>query len=71
MARAKQIISRFLLLYIIFAVIALLALTARMVQQEVHTSKYQARYLSQISQQLSFKLLPGASDAVRYPGYTV
>ncbi len=69
MARAKQIISRFLLLYIILAVIALLALTARMVQQEVHTSKYQARYLSQISQQLSFKLLPGASDAVRYPGY--
>ncbi|MGR9085742.1 MAG: transglycosylase domain-containing protein [Gammaproteobacteria bacterium] len=39
------------------------------VKEEVHTSKYQARYLSEISKQLDFKLEPGASTSIRYPEY--
>jgi membrane peptidoglycan carboxypeptidase len=40
---------------------------AKMVREEVQTSKYQARYLSEISQQLSYKLELGASNSIRYP----
>jgi membrane peptidoglycan carboxypeptidase len=40
---------------------------AKFVQQEVKTSKYQARYLSEISQQLSYKVESGPSTSIRYP----
>jgi membrane peptidoglycan carboxypeptidase len=39
----------------------------KVAREEVQTSKYQARYLSQISQQLSYKLISGASPSIRYP----
>lgn len=58
-----------LAVYIAVAIIAIAVVLARIVQQEVKTSKYQAQYLSQISQQLSYKLVPGSSSAIRYPQF--
>jgi membrane peptidoglycan carboxypeptidase len=42
---------------------------AWLVREEVQTSRYQARYLSAISEQLSFKLASGPSSSIRYPEY--
>ncbi|MEQ1622684.1 MAG: transglycosylase domain-containing protein, partial [Methylococcales bacterium] len=41
----------------------------KIVDDEVNTSKYQARYLSEVSKQLSFKLQPGPSSSIRYPDH--
>ena len=41
----------------------------KIIRQEITTSKYQARYLSEIAEQLRFKLNPGASKSIRYPSY--
>lgn len=38
-----------------------------LVKEEIETSRYQARYLSEITEQLSFKLEPGASSSIRFP----
>jgi membrane peptidoglycan carboxypeptidase len=51
------------------AVVVIGIVLVEIVKEEVQTSKYQARYLSEISKQLSFKLEPGASSTIRYPEY--
>ena len=44
-------------------------IVTKLVRDEIKTSKYQARYLSAISEQLSFKLVSGPSASIRYPQY--
>lgn len=67
MRRVTRIIYRLLTVYL-FIMIGVLGFSVfKFVQREVQTSKYQARYLSEISQQLSYKLQSGATEAVRYP----
>nr|WP_233151667.1 transglycosylase domain-containing protein [Pelomonas sp. KK5] len=39
-----------------------------MVRDESRTSERQARHLSELDQQLTFRVEPGPSDAIRYPG---
>jgi membrane peptidoglycan carboxypeptidase len=46
---------------------AMLALIAIYAAQEIRTSDFQARYLSSIDEQLSFRVEPGDSSAIRYP----
>ncbi len=63
----KLTLNRFLTGYIILGVILIIAVIARIVHQEITTSKFQARYLSDIAKQLSFKLDNGPSKSIRYP----
>jgi len=58
-----------LLLYIFGGCIVIATSMALLVKKEVQTSKYQARYLSEISRQLSSELKPGHSSAIRYPDH--
>ncbi len=66
---SSSLIKRILTIYIVVVLMAVTLVVARLIQQEVKTSKYQAQYLSQISKQLSFKLVNGASTSVRYPQF--
>ncbi|MGR9037660.1 MAG: hypothetical protein ACU83O_13905, partial [Gammaproteobacteria bacterium] len=65
--RSTLLRALFLVLFL-GAVAAVMAVTI-FVKEEVRTSRYQARYLSEISKQLSFKLEPGPSESIRYPEY--
>ncbi|WP_411728542.1 transglycosylase domain-containing protein [Methyloglobulus sp.] len=65
----KQALHRFLTGYIIVVVILVIAVITKIIQQEITTSKYQARCLSEIAKQLSFNLNPGPSKSIRYPNY--
>lgn len=67
MHRTSRILYRLLTVYIFAVLIAMAGMAFKFVHQEVQTSKYQARYLSEISKQLSYKLEAGETDAVRYP----
>jgi membrane peptidoglycan carboxypeptidase len=67
--KPNQVINRFLAVYIVAALLVVGFVIFKLVQEEVKTSKYQARYLSAISEQLSFKLAPGPSTSIRYPEY--
>ena len=69
MQKHNPVIHRILELYIIVGLLIIGIVIAKLVQDEVKTSKYQARYLSEISKQLSFKLAPGPSSSIRYPEY--
>ena len=69
MQKPNPVIHRILELYIVVGLLIIGIVTAKLVQEEVKTSKYQARYLSEISKQLSFKLAPGPSSSIRYPEY--
>ncbi len=65
----KQAFSRLLLLYILSGCLVILVAISMLIKKEVQTSKYQARYLSAISKQLSSELKPGHSSAIRYPDH--
>lgn len=65
----KRALSRLLLLYILTGCAVIGVAVATLVKKEVQTSKYQARYLSEISKQLSSELKPGPSSAIRYPNH--
>jgi membrane peptidoglycan carboxypeptidase len=65
----KRAISRLLLLYILGGCAAIGFTVSMLVKKEVQTSQYQARYLSEISRQLSSELKPGPSPAIRYPDH--
>ena len=67
MQKYKRIIYRILTVYTVIGLIVVGVVIARVVQQEVKTSRYQAQYLTQISKQLSFKLVAGASSSIRFP----
>lgn len=60
---------RYLNLYIIIVSVVVCFVVFKLVRDEVRTSKYQARYLSSISEQLGFKLASGPSTSIRYPEY--
>ena len=65
----KQALSRLLLLYVLGGCAVIGIAVTTLVKKEVQTSKYQARYLSAISKQLSSELKPGHSSAIRYPDH--
>ncbi len=65
----KRVLQRLLTGYIIVGVILVIVVIVKLFQQEIHTSRYQARYLSEIAKQLSFKLNPGQSKSIHYPSY--
>jgi membrane peptidoglycan carboxypeptidase len=65
----KRTLQRFLAGYIIVGVMLVTFVIVKIIRQEITTSKYQARYLSEIAEQLRFKLKPGASKSIRYPSY--
>lgn len=65
----KRALSRLLLLYILVGCAVIGIVVTSLVKKEVQTSKYQARYLSEISKQLSSELKPGHSSAIRYPDH--
>lgn len=67
MRKTSRVIRRLLAVYIVVILIVIGIAIAKMVREEVRTSKYQAHYLSEISQQLSYKLELGASSSIRYP----
>ncbi|MFZ2727872.1 MAG: transglycosylase domain-containing protein [Methylococcaceae bacterium] len=67
--KKKHVLHRLLLLYIVAGWLLIGLAIVKIIREEVQTSKYQARYLSEISQQLSYKLVTGASDSIRYPHY--
>lgn len=69
MQKTKRIILRFLAVYSLILLLAIVFAAIQLLRNEVKTSKYQAHYLSQISKQLSFKLTPGSSRNVRFPEY--
>ncbi len=69
MQMRSRVIHRFLAVYIVALLLIIGFVIAKLVREEVQTSKYQARYLSAISEQLSFKLAPGPSTSIRYPEY--
>ncbi|TAN66126.1 MAG: carboxypeptidase [Methylobacter sp.] len=65
----KRVLSRLLLLYILAGCAVIGITVTTLARKEVQTSKYQARYLSAISKQLSSELKPGRSSAIRYPDH--
>ncbi len=65
----RQALSRFLLLYILAGCALVLLVVVTLVKKEVQTSKYQARYLSEISKQLNTVLKSGHSSTIRYPDH--
>jgi len=67
MPKSNQLFSRLLLLYILLGWLLIGLVIYKLVIDEVETSKYQARFLSDISKQLSFKLQTGPSSSIRYP----
>jgi membrane peptidoglycan carboxypeptidase len=67
MRRVSRIFYRLLTVYLVAMLIGVGVVIVKFVQQEIKTSKYQARYLSEISQQLSYKLESGPSQSIRYP----
>lgn len=67
MNKISLVIHRLLTVYIVVMLIVIGIAIAKFVRDEVKTSKYQARYLSEISQQLSYKLESGPSTSIRYP----
>jgi hypothetical protein len=69
MQKQNRVISRFLAIYIVAVLLVIGFVIVKLVRDEVKTSRYQARYLSAISEQLSFKLVSGPSTSVRYPEY--
>lgn len=65
----KLALQRFLTGYISVGVIVVIIVIVKLFQQEIHTSRYQARYLSEIAKQLTFKLNSGQSNVIHYPSY--
>ncbi len=65
----KHAFSRLLLVYILAGSAVIGITLTSLVKKEVQTSKYQARYLSEISKQLSSELKPGHSLSIRYPDH--
>ena len=69
MQKRIRVIHRLLAVYILTVLLVIGFVIFKLVRDEVQTSKYQAEYLSAISEQLSFKLVSGPSTSIRYPEY--
>lgn len=52
---------------LLISLIGLLVLAARLLDNELRTSQWQARYLSGLGRELTFKLEPGVSSSIRFP----
>lgn len=69
MKKKSSTFSRFLLLYTVIGSVAVTGVIFKLVKDEVQSSRYQARYLTEISKQLSFRLENKASNSIRYPSH--
>jgi membrane peptidoglycan carboxypeptidase len=69
MKKKSRVFSRLLLAYTVIGSVVVTSVIVKLVKDEVQSSRYQARYLSEISQQLSFKLENKASNSIRYPNH--
>ena len=67
--KVKKSLLGYLKLYIIVVFLCVCVAIGFLVRDEIKTSRYQAEYLSSISQQLDFKLASGPSHSIRYPEY--
>jgi membrane peptidoglycan carboxypeptidase len=67
MKKKSRVLSQILLTYTVIGSIAVTGVIVKLVKDEVQSSRYQARYLSEISKELSFKLENKASNSIRYP----
>ncbi len=67
--KVKKSLLGYLKLYIIVVFLCVCVAIGFLVRDEIKTSRYQAEYLSSISQQLDFKLVSGPSHSIRYPEY--
>ena len=54
-------------LLLLISLLGLLWFAARLVDSELRSSQWQARHLSELDRELTFKLEPGASTAIRFP----
>ena len=59
--------GKWLLVICLTSLLGLLAFAAYVVNNELHTSERQARYLSELAHELTFKLESGPSPAIRFP----
>jgi membrane peptidoglycan carboxypeptidase len=69
MQNKRRILPRIVLLGLSAGLLIVGIVVVKFVREEVETSRYQARYLSDISKQVSFKLEKGPSPSIRYPEY--
>ncbi|WP_374088785.1 transglycosylase domain-containing protein [Methylomicrobium lacus] len=69
MQNKRRILPRIVLLVLSAGLLIVGIVVVKFVREEVETSRYQARYLSGISKQLSFKVEKGPSSSIRYPEY--
>ncbi|MEQ1530690.1 MAG: transglycosylase domain-containing protein, partial [Methylococcales bacterium] len=65
----KRLFGRSFVLTLLLGLLIVSFIFIQLVREEVKTSKYQARYLSEITKQLSFKVNPGPNSDIRYPAY--
>lgn len=65
----KKKVGRFSALAVLMALLVGIFIFVELVREEIKTSKLQAHYLSEITKQLSFKVNPGASSAIRFPDF--
>ncbi|MGR8942180.1 MAG: transglycosylase domain-containing protein, partial [Gammaproteobacteria bacterium] len=69
MQKNRRILPRIVLLGLLACLLIVSIVIVKFVREEVQTSRYQAKYLSEISKQLGFKLEKGQSASIRYPKY--
>lgn len=69
MQNKRRILPRVVLLGLLAGLLIVGIVVVKFVREEVETSRYQARYLSGIGKQISFKLEKGPSSSIRYPEY--
>ncbi|MSR16616.1 MAG: carboxypeptidase [Methylococcaceae bacterium] len=69
MKKKSRIVSRLLLTYTVIGSIVVTGIAFKLVKDEVQLSRYQSRYLSDISKKISFKLENKASNSIRYPNH--
>ena len=67
--RTRKKTQPFRAVYIAVALLVIALVVAHFARDEIKTSKYQARYLSAISEQLNFKVKSGPSASIRYPQF--
>lgn len=69
MQKLIKILPRIALLMLLSGLAILAIVAFKFAREEAETSRYQARYLSEITRQVGFKLEPGPSSSIRFPEY--
>ena len=62
-----HLIYRFIVLSCIAILVLFGGIAVIYLNQEIQTSNFQSKYISAISKQLSYKLMPGSNASIRYP----